>query len=329
MKAPIPYKGNEKYIFISYSHRDEERVYPIITELIEAGYRVWYDSGIDPGTEWDENIAEHIQQCGYFIAFISEHYLASSNCKDELNYVRDLEKERLIVYLEQVELPSGLAMRINRLQSIYKHRYTKESEFYEKLFSAKGIEACLDESAKKVAPKAQTEVVEESKEEPKAEPSPEVKEEKQPEMSQQQMWEAMMQSMFEQKKREEEEAKKSEPVKEEPKQQPTGSTSTPPPSQGSTFTPPPIPGRGVKGAATVYNLPQRNKVVALILAILLGTVGGHDFYLRRPVRGVLKIIGCFTPLVFLVLIWQVIDIVRIASNKTTKDGKGIDIKLDM
>ncbi len=147
MNAPTPYQGKEKYIFISYSHRDTVKVFPIISRLMENGYRVWYDQGIDPGTEWDENIALHINECGYFIAFMSSNYLGSSNCKDELNYARDLEKDRLIVYLEDVTLPAGMAMRVNRLQSIFKHTYVNENDFYEKLFAANNINLCKGEIA--------------------------------------------------------------------------------------------------------------------------------------------------------------------------------------
>lgn len=144
MSRPTAYAGSEKYIFVSYSHKDSDAVLPIIARLNEQGYRVWYDLGIDPGSEWDENIASHITECGYFIAFISNNYLASSNCKDELNFARDLEKERLIVYLEDVQLPSGMAMRVNRLQSIFKHSYSNEEEFYAKLFDAQNIDMCRD-----------------------------------------------------------------------------------------------------------------------------------------------------------------------------------------
>ncbi|MBR6563317.1 MAG: TIR domain-containing protein [Clostridia bacterium] len=142
-----PYNGNEPYIFISYSHRDTDYVYPIIEELSKQGYRVWYDMGIDPGTEWDENIAMHINECGYFIAFMSQNYLNSSNCKDELNYARDLEKERLVVYLENVTLPAGMAMRINRLQSIFKYSYANDSDFYERLVTANNINICLSKAS--------------------------------------------------------------------------------------------------------------------------------------------------------------------------------------
>lgn len=137
-----PYDGDEPYIFISYAHRDDKAVLPIVEELSRNGYRVWYDQGIDPGTEWDENIAQHVEDCGCFIAFLSKNYLDSDNCKDELNYARDLNKERLIVYLEQVRLPGGLAMRINRLQAIYKYTYRSQTDFYNKLFSTPSLGKC-------------------------------------------------------------------------------------------------------------------------------------------------------------------------------------------
>ncbi len=147
MSMPIAYSGDESYIFISYSHRDSKVVLPIITRLMQQGYRVWYDSGIDPGSEWDENIASHIDNCSYFIAMMSKSYLDSSNCKDELNYARDLEKDRLVVYLEDVQLPSGMAMRVNRLQSLFKYAYNDEETFYSKLFEAQNIEKCLNAPA--------------------------------------------------------------------------------------------------------------------------------------------------------------------------------------
>ena len=124
------------YIFVSYSHKDSEEVQKIIEKMYEEGYNVWFDEGIDPGTEWDEYIASHVEKAAYFIAFISKNYLESSNCKDELNYARDLEIERLIVYLENVELPKGMQMRLNRLQAIHKYKYSDIEIFYDKLLNS-------------------------------------------------------------------------------------------------------------------------------------------------------------------------------------------------
>ena len=138
-KPEKPYDGDEPHIFISYSHKDMQKVFEIICELQKNGFRVWYDEGIDPASEWDENIAGHINKCSYFIAFLSANYVASQNCRDEVSYARDLGKERLLVYLEDTKLPAGMAMRLMRLQAIHKYKYKTSAEFYEKLFSAKGI----------------------------------------------------------------------------------------------------------------------------------------------------------------------------------------------
>ena len=137
-----PYKGNEKYIFVSYSHRNTAHVLKIIRHLQNDGYRVWYDEGIDPGTEWDENIASHVEDCFCFIAFLSKEYLESSNCKDELNFARELDKPRLLIYLESIELPGGLHMRLSRLQAIHMYKYADEDIFFEKLYKFSPLSRC-------------------------------------------------------------------------------------------------------------------------------------------------------------------------------------------
>lgn len=139
-KPDKPYDGKEPHIFISYSHKDMQKVFEVICELQKQGFRVWYDEGIDPASEWDENIAGHINKCSYFIAFLSPNYVSSQNCRDEVSYARDLSKERLLVYLEDTRLPAGMAMRLMRLQAIHKYKYKTSIEFYDKLFSAKGID---------------------------------------------------------------------------------------------------------------------------------------------------------------------------------------------
>ena len=139
-----PYSGDQPYLFASYSHRDAEKVVPILRQMNADGFRVWYDVGIDPGTEWDVNISDHIEKCGFFIAFLSKNFLQSSNCLDELNYARDLEKARLLVYLEDLVLPGNLKMRHGRIQAVFHSRYSAsdQDEFYSRLYAAEGISGC-------------------------------------------------------------------------------------------------------------------------------------------------------------------------------------------
>ena len=154
MARLLPYEGDLPYVFVSYSHRNTDAAQQIISRMIGSGYRVWYDEGIDPGTEWDENIAAHVEGCGYFLALISGEYLASDNCKDELNFARDLDKQRVLVYLEETDLPSGMKMRLSRIQAIHKYTYTDDGAFYDKLFRTRGLQACLGEAPRSQPPAA-------------------------------------------------------------------------------------------------------------------------------------------------------------------------------
>ena len=137
-----PYRGKEPFIFLSYSHRNAEQAAQIIHRLNQLSFRVWYDEGLIPGKEWDENIAHIIMGCSYFVALISKEYLASSNCRDELNFARDKDKPMLLIYLEDVTLPAGMELRLGRLFAIHRNRITDESLFYTRFFDAEGIERC-------------------------------------------------------------------------------------------------------------------------------------------------------------------------------------------
>lgn len=136
------YSGDEKYIFISYSHKDLDTVLRIAEYLSKAGFRIWYDEGIAPGSEWDDMIASRIEKAYYFVAMMSKNYMDSDNCKDELSFARDLKKERLLIYLDEVNLTGGMKMRMNRIQSIFQYKYADENAFYEKLLTTKDIELC-------------------------------------------------------------------------------------------------------------------------------------------------------------------------------------------
>ena len=143
-RSLAPYQGEEPYLFLSYSHRNAEEAAEAIRWLKAAGFRVWYDEGVIPATQWDENIAQAIENCDYLIALISEVYLSSANCLDELNYARDLNIPLLLIYLEDVSLPSGLAMRLGRLLAIHRYRYDNPAAFYAKVVRSKGIGICGD-----------------------------------------------------------------------------------------------------------------------------------------------------------------------------------------
>ena len=137
---PVAYKGDLPYIFISYAHKDSEEVLPVITRLQRDGYRVWYDEGIAPGSNWDVYISEHLDRSASVLGFLSKNYVKSQNCKDELALTRQKGKPMNLVYLDDVQLSPGLKMRYGRIQALFKRAMSEEA-FFEKLYRTETIGA--------------------------------------------------------------------------------------------------------------------------------------------------------------------------------------------
>ena len=143
-EMPIPYIGEEPYIFVSYAHKDSEVVMRAIALLQQSGFRVWYDEGIDPGSEWPSAIAKYLERCSYLIGFISANSLASQNCTCELYTAYNEHKRILVVYLEDVQLEGGLKMQLSLRQAIHWYKYESENAFFKKLLTAPGLNDCRE-----------------------------------------------------------------------------------------------------------------------------------------------------------------------------------------
>lgn len=138
---------DNKYVFISYSHNDFKKVYSIITAMKNCGVPLWYDEGIEAGTEWPEYIAQQIREASVFIAFVSPSAVASMNCRNEINYALSLGKEMLIVYLEPTDLSAGMQLQLGSLQAMFYSRSKSEAEFVENLLRSKILQGVLPEKA--------------------------------------------------------------------------------------------------------------------------------------------------------------------------------------
>ena len=141
---PIPYIGEKPYIFVSYAHKDSEVVMRAIALLQQSGFRVWYDEGIDPGSEWPDTIEKYLERSSYFIGFISANSLASQNCTCELYTAYNEHKRILVVYLEDVQLEGGLKMQLSLRQAIHWYKYESENAFFKKLLTAPGLNDCRE-----------------------------------------------------------------------------------------------------------------------------------------------------------------------------------------
>ncbi len=136
MERPFPaYEGDESYVFVCYAHDDAALVYPEITQLKDAGYRIWYDEGISPGREWTEELGNAIKRCAQFLYYVSPVSAASRNCRDELLFARELGKPMIALYIEETELPAGLRLSIGSSQALLKYDIAEE-DYWRKLLTA-------------------------------------------------------------------------------------------------------------------------------------------------------------------------------------------------
>jgi len=126
------YKGNQPYLFISYSHKDSQIVFKEITGLFNVGYRIWYDEGIDPGNEWPDEVAQALEKSAFFIVFISPNSINSQNVKNEINFALNKHKPFLAVHITDTVLPSGLLLRMGDIQAIFRYKMD-ESTFTKKI----------------------------------------------------------------------------------------------------------------------------------------------------------------------------------------------------
>ena len=118
------------YVFISYAHFNQDLVLPAIGALQEQGVSLWYDRGIEAGSEWPEFVAEKVMNCEKFVLFISHAYLQSQNCKRELNFAISRKKEILSIFLEDVTLSPGMEMQLGTYQAIFCKRFPNMQAFY-------------------------------------------------------------------------------------------------------------------------------------------------------------------------------------------------------
>ena len=138
MASVKPYEGSEPYVFISYAHADSPAVLEVVERLQQAGCRVWYDDGIEVGSEWPEYIAAHLAAASVMVAFLSNAYIRSDNCRKEMHFALTKKIRTVNIFLEQTDLTPGMEMQIGSLFALMKY-CMDEGTFYERLLAAPQI----------------------------------------------------------------------------------------------------------------------------------------------------------------------------------------------
>ncbi len=138
----IPYEGNEPYIFFSYCHKDADRVYPMLEQMVQDGHRIWYDDGNHAGDDWVENIAQHLNGCTVCAAMLSANSEMSHNCKNEMNFAVKCQKKIVPVMLEQFAMTLGMKMQLGLIHYLNREDYPSDGALLQKLYESDGMKAC-------------------------------------------------------------------------------------------------------------------------------------------------------------------------------------------
>ena len=139
-----PEKKNSPYAFISYSHRDSARIVPLIGFLQDLGMSVWYDEGIEAGSEWPEYIADSLSGAECLIAFITPDFAKSHNCRREINFAVSKGIDVIAVYLRETELSPGLELQLNAFQAVFAQNFDDDKALAASLANARVLQPCVE-----------------------------------------------------------------------------------------------------------------------------------------------------------------------------------------
>ena len=99
------YTGDEPYLFVSYSHRDTAKVYPILDALYDKKYRIWYDESCEVGNDFRDELRRRIENAEAVLLFVSAASMASPFCGMEIIVARENGKRLHPIYLEESAVP--------------------------------------------------------------------------------------------------------------------------------------------------------------------------------------------------------------------------------
>ena len=147
-----PYEGTEPYIFMSYARKDWERVKPFLDALVGAGYRIWYDAGIQAGEHWTETLVEKVEGCAAFCPLFSVAFNASRFCFEETEYAYRKDKTIVPVYLKE---PGQMELRplyrlLQSRQDLRPYQYADAAEFAERLAREQAFAPCKEPDWNKI-----------------------------------------------------------------------------------------------------------------------------------------------------------------------------------
>lgn len=109
------------YAFVSYSHRDADKVIPIVEKLRDAGFSLWIDRfELTAGEEWSKSIADALNNAHVLLWFVGKGTATSSWIQLELKTLlqRSGTEVQIIPVLLEGADPFSLPSEVNKYRWI-------------------------------------------------------------------------------------------------------------------------------------------------------------------------------------------------------------------
>ena len=80
---------------------------------------MWYDDGIPPAEEWQNEIAQKIMESSMLVVFLSPNAVSSSYVNREIQFALSENKPILPIFLEETSLTPSLKLCLHQYQSCF------------------------------------------------------------------------------------------------------------------------------------------------------------------------------------------------------------------
>lgn len=139
--SSVIYEGNEPYIFISYSHKDQKALASVKSVLIENNIRFWYDDGLHSGNDWNMVIAKHLNNATACLLLLSSNSAESEYVKNELIFAENHKIPIHPLLVQSFVFPLDIEMILGRKQII-----EMTEDYSRELLKGLPIETFINES---------------------------------------------------------------------------------------------------------------------------------------------------------------------------------------
>jgi hypothetical protein len=103
-----PYEGEDDYGFVSYARDDVHIVMPIVQDIADLDYHLWWDEGIPGSIEWLPHLEDKIRQSKYLLIFLSQRAVVSEHVRKEIEIAKENQKTILGIRVDRSSLPQPI-----------------------------------------------------------------------------------------------------------------------------------------------------------------------------------------------------------------------------